>query len=276
MKSSTLFCLVGFQEVRKLVIDLGFHKNRKCGRTILYVLFPALCLQMLSCGYHFWAGELRPLDEEIQKPGTRVSDDGTVSFIEKRLEVSLRPMPDEQLNRQFSAHSKAGRESTNPYTFGDWRDPETGGVPGRFTVFLLKVKNYTYPKMQVDPSKALIVTDIGMEHSSLGLWDLERYYQPYITGYAGISHERFEKRKDILKATLYSGEVVFSGQETEGYVVFPKLHHTVKKIHVILRDVALRFDVRDEPIETVDLEYGFYRETGRLYADGRLVKDTQK
>ena len=262
-----------FQEVRKRVIGLDFHKNRKRGIALLYVLLSALCFQALSCGYYFWAGELRPLDEEIQKPGTRVSDDGTVSFIEERLEVSLRPMADEQLNRQFAAHSKAGRESTNPYTFGDWRDPETGKVPERFTVFLLKVKNYTYPKMQINPSKAVVVTDVGMRYNALGLWDLERYYQPYITGYAGVFQEQFEKRKDILKATLYSGKIVFSGQEAEGYVVFPKLHYRVKKIHVILKDVALRFDFRDEPIETVDLEYGFSRETGRLYADGSLVKD---
>lgn len=258
------------------MIGLDFHKNRKGGMALLYVLFSALCLQVLSCGYHFWAGELRPLDEEIQKSGMRVSDDGTVTFIEGRLEVSLRPMTDERLNRQFSAHSEAGRESTNPYTFGDWRDPETGAVPVRFTVFLLGVKNYRYPKMQVDPSKILLVTDIGIKHRALSLWDLERYYQPYITGYAGIPQERFEKRKDLLKATLYGGDVIFGGQKAEGYVVFPKLHHRVKKIHVILRDVALRFDVRGEPIETVDVEYGFYRETGRLYADGRVVKDTQK
>ena len=63
-------------------------------------------------------------------------------------------------------------------------------------------------------------------------------------------------------------------REKEGFVVFPKLHHQVRRVQFILRDVVLRFDFRNEPLEMIDVQYDFHRETGRLYRDGRLVKAT--
>ena len=243
-------------------------------RIALFGLAVVLLLGMSSCGYHFWAGELKPLDEERQSSGMTVSDDGTVTFIKERLELALRPLTVDELNRQFPTHSQGGNKSTNPYTYGDWKDPVTGETPERFTVFYLKVKNYSYPKVQIDPSKAVMTTDVGMTYLPLEKLDLEWYHRPYITGYAGVPFLRFEERKDAVRATLYPPDMVFSGQEAGGYLVFPKLHHQVSTIELTLIDVVLRFDFRDEPLETIDVQYGFHRETGRLYADGRLVKVT--
>lgn len=232
----------------------------------------ALCLGTLSCGYHFWTGELKPLEEERQSAGMAVSDDGAITFIKERLEIAVRPLTVDELNRQFPAHSQGGTNSTNPYTYGDWRDPVTGEQPERFTVFHVKVKNYSYPKVQIDPAKAVMTTDVNLTYVPLAKLDMEWYYRPYITGYAGVPYLRYEERKDAVRATLYAPDMVFSGQEAEGYMVFPKLHHQVKAAKLKLSDVVLRFDFRDEPLETIDVEYGFQRETGRLYADGRLVK----
>ena len=227
-------------------------------------------LLTFGCGYRYFSGPLVPVGEETQKPGTRVSDDGTVTFVQDRLEVALKPMSDEELNRQFSSQSKGGRRSVNPYTFGDWKDPETGTTPSRFTVFRLKVKNYTYPKMKVDPQKAVILSDNGRAYPSLGTLELEEYYYPYVIGYAGNAYSRFEVRGDILRQTLYPGDVVFSGQEVEGYLVFPPLDPDVGRITVRLKDVVLRFDVLGEAVEAIDIDYLFHRDLGRFY----IAKDT--
>lgn len=204
----------------------------------------------------------------------RVNDDGTVTFIKDRLELAVRPLTVAELNRQFPHHSRNGTESTNPYTYGDWKDPRTGEVPDRFLVFSLKVKNYSHPKIRVDPSNALVTTDVGMTYLPLGKLDLERYFRTYITGYAGVPYLRFEERKDTARATLYPGDVVFSGQESEGYLVFPTLHHEVKAVVLNLNEVVLSFNYANEPVETIDVQYRFQRETGRLYTDGRLEKNS--
>ncbi|MCY3790645.1 MAG: hypothetical protein OXH63_17860, partial [Gemmatimonadetes bacterium] len=70
-----------------------------------------------------------------------------------------------------------------------------------------------------------------------------------------------EERKDILQETMYkTDEFVFSGQESTGFIVFPPLHRDVSSFVVEIEDLALRFDFRDEPMETVNIAYSFDRE----------------
>ena len=66
------------------------------------------------------------------------------------------------------------------------------------------------------------------------------------------------------------GEYVFSGQEVEGYVVFLPLHPDVKEVAVAMRDLVLRFDFKNEPVEKIDVAFSFHRDVGRTYADGRI------
>lgn len=225
-------------------------------------------LFLSNCGYRYHVGNLEPVAEKGQMTGMVVKDDGTVVFVKERLEISLRPMTDEELNRQFASYSAKGTDSANPYTFSDWKDPEADKTPSRFTVFYLKVKNYTYPKMQVDPLKMRIISDNGREYYPMSLLDLDNYYLAYAIGYAGNKHELYEERTDILKKSLYQADMVFSGQEVDGYVVFPVLHEDVRHIRVQLKDAMLRFDFRNEPVETTDVEYAFEREIGRVYPRG--------
>ena len=81
---------------------------------------PALALALLTAcggGYHHYAGPLRPIDD--QDPAMTIADDGGVTYVQGRLEVRMRPLTDEELNRQFASLSNSGPRSTNPYTFGD-------------------------------------------------------------------------------------------------------------------------------------------------------------
>ena len=229
-----------------------------------------LALGLASCryGYQYYADPLRPLDEEGQAAGMIVSDDGTVTYVADRLEISVRPFSDGELNRLFPAQPLQGTESTNPYTFGNWRDPSTGTTPRRFTVFQLKVKNYQYPKILIDPAKSGIISDNGRHYPALSQTDMEEYYRKYITGYVGQLYTTFQGRKDLLSRTLYPNGVVFSGQEVEGFLAFADLHPEVRKVRLRLGDIALRFNFRDEPIETIDIEYAFDREIGYYYPRG--------
>lgn len=231
---------------------------------MIRVIIPIVLL-LAGCGYRYYAGDLKPLAEQEQLSSMTVQDDGRVVFVQERLEIGLRPMTDEELNRQFAAHPSKAINSGNPYTFGDWQEPKTGERASRFAVFHLKVKNYTYPKVLVDPLKVQITSDNGRGYHSMSLPDLNDYFLTYATGYAGNKYALYDERMDILRRTLYRGEEVFSGQEKEGYIVFPILHQDVSRIRINLAEVVLRFDFRNEPLEALDIHYAFEREVGRVY-----------
>ena len=107
-----------------------------------------------GCGYNYYTGPLRPDDQQAKS--MTVADDGTVTFVQDRFEVNLKPMTDEELNRQFFNNSQAGSKSTNPYTFGNSVFWGSNKEKQRFAVFKLSVKNYAYPKVKIDPSKIMI------------------------------------------------------------------------------------------------------------------------
>ena len=75
-----------------------------------------------------------------------------------------------------------------------------------------------------------------------------------------FGYKQFEERKDILRNTLFQGDVIFSGQEGQGYIVFPPLDHDGEEFTVQIQKMVLRFDYRNEPVETVDILYRFDRE----------------
>ena len=54
--------------------------------------------------------------------------------------------------------------------------------------------------------------------------------------------------------------MVFSGQETQGFIAFAPLASDVEVFDVRIKGVVLRFDYRDQPVETVDIIYSFTRE----------------
>lgn len=229
----------------------------------------AIGLLLQACGYYHYAGVLRP--QETQLESMSVADDGSVIFTRDRLEVRLKPMSDEELNRQFATHSQAGPNSTNPYTFGNTKF--WGGEPQRprFTVFRLSVKNYAFPKVKIDPARIVLESESKREYWSLGLQQLDTYYRAYAIGYRGNEYARYQERLDLLRRTLFKNEEVFSGQEVEGFVVFPVLHSDVGKLKVVIKDMVLRFDFRNEPVEAVDVESHFGRDVGRIYRDGKVV-----
>ena len=73
-------------------------------RTGYTLVLAAIALSLLSCGHrlgmrHF-AGPIQPAAEQ-QSAELSIGDDRSITYTEGRLEVNLRPLTDEILNRQL-------------------------------------------------------------------------------------------------------------------------------------------------------------------------------
>ena len=220
-----------------------------------------LCLLLLAvatawgCSYYFPTGPLEP--SEAQGEEMTIADDGSLTFERGRLEVTLRPMTDDELNRLTQAAS-----GVTPYTYGDV-DFEDGESHSRFPVFMLRIKNYEFPKVIIDPARIELTATNGRQYWSLNHQQLQAYFRSYAVGYRGNEYSVYQERVDLLNRTMFKADAVFSGQESEGYVVFPILHEDVRSVEVIVHDAAVRFDYRGVPAEKVDITYRLEREVDK-------------
>ena len=240
-----------------------------------------LCSLLLfsGCSHRYYAEDLKPVSEAEQGQNKTVADDGTVAYKQARLEISLRPMTDEELNRQFSAYSSEGADSRNPYTFGNSTYFRTGETPQRFTVFRAFVSNYEYPKVYLDPTQVYITTSNGRKYYALTREQISIYYRRYVQGgtggnapgVSGNAHSVWKERDGIMRRSMYVNEQVFSAQESEGFLVFAPLAPDVDELTVHIPDVIVRYDYKGDPLERVDVEMSFERKIGRVYPDGSKV-----
>lgn len=240
-----------------------------------------LCTLLLfsGCSHRYYAEDLKPVSEAEQGENKTVADDGTVAYKQARLEISLRPMTDEELNRQFSAYSSEGADSRNPYTFGNSTYFRTGETPQRFTVFRAFVSNYEYPKVYLDPTQVYITTSNGRKYYALTREQISIYYRRYVQGgtggnapgVSGNAHSVWKERDGIMRRSMYVNEQVFSAQESEGFLVFEPLAPDVDELTVHIPDVIVRYDYKGDPLERVDVEMSFERKIGRVYPDGSKV-----
>ncbi len=249
-----------------------------------FLVAPVTLALIWGCGYYLVPGHFKPFNAKQQpEPGAaaaiQVYDDGTAAYIRGRLEVSVRPMTDDELNRQFISFSKdgggpGGELPTIPMTFGDWEDPQTGGPPLRFSVFKVSVKNYEYPKVKLDPLQATIESDNGRTYYPWGDFDIVEYFRRFAVGYTGLAYQRFTERRDIVTRTSYPAEeFVFSGQLVEGFILFPQIHNDVRVITFRLPGVGTRYDFRDEPLESLDLRFRFERDVRKVKSYDELASE---
>ena len=91
----------------------------------------ALCL-VASCAWRPYTGDLRPSVEEMQGPNMSVADDGTITWIQDRLEVRLRPVTDAELNRQFGGGDRGPARCASRYRGAVVDRGHGAGVGGGF------------------------------------------------------------------------------------------------------------------------------------------------
>lgn len=181
-------------------------------------------------------------------------------------------MNDKKLNEIFPEESKNDKYSTNPYTYGNWIDPDVGYTPNRFTVFRVSIINRIFPKMRLDPREAILITDTGeVLHSytvnvASAIYgnSFEDYYRS-ILGQSGNDYYRYEMRLGMVRGKNYGlDEDVFRGDTYNGLIAFDALRPEVKRVQLIFKKVVYRFDAFNRPSDTVDITLNWDRKIDRL------------
>ena len=253
-------------------------------RYLVFATFLTVLALPMGCGHYLVPGPFQPLAKESQQaPDVQtymeVADDGTVTYVQNRLEVSVRAMTDEELNRQFASLSQDGKGTadelpTNAFTYGDWVDKKTGRPPQRFAMFKVTVKNYELPKVKFDPLEVTIESANGRNYYPWGSFDFEEYFRRFPLAFNGLGYQRLEERKGMIRRANYpDDEFCFSGQEVEGYIIFPVIHDDVEEITFHLPGLGLRYNFRDEPVESKDLAFRFKRDLTKVRTYEELVAE---
>ncbi len=194
-------------------------------------------------------------------------DSMTIVFDKGTFKVEIKYMSDYQLNNfEFPEESKGGIYSTNPYTYGDWVDPELGYTPNRFTVFKVSIYNYTAPKINFDPENAILLSDRGDRFIAYGLdaktskfHSLEEYYRAR-KGSSGIDEDVFEARMGIARRTMLTyGRPLYKGDSREGLIVFDPLSEGVERVKVVLKNFIIGYDENNVPSNFIDINFYFKR-----------------
>ena len=209
---------------------------------------------------------LTPIPEELGE-GYSLEEDGTMVYQQPGMKVTVKAVTDEELNAMYPRHSQNGKASTNPYTYGDWKDPELGYTPNRFTVFTVTVHNYTMPKINLNPAEVALTSDRGHQlkaflteaGESQDNPNFEDYYRERM-GRTGVEENRFLERMGLVRQTLYVDGKAFKGDVKEGFLAFEPLDPLVKKVRLELRNFVLAYDANDWPADTADLIFPFTRQ----------------
>ena len=200
--------------------------------------------------------------------------DGSITYDEEGLRVTVRPLSDAELNERYRNVSYQDRFSANPFTYGNWRDPSLGYTPNRFTVFKVEVFNPVLPKVELSPDEVVMRTGEGEHLKFFGInrEDSENSLEDYYTlnrGPGGNEQYRFDQRMGIIREELYRfDQQVFKGDDYSGFIVFQSLNADVTTIELLVTDFALQFDESNNPSKTTDLTFRFDRRIEQRRLEG--------
>ncbi len=173
---------------------------------------------------------------EPQRSGSDIAaietrgDGYSLDFGDCRLFVKA--VSDRALNRQFVGVSYRGEDSANPYTFGNWIDPELGYTPPRFTVFWVEMSGGRDCLARLDDLR--LTTDRGdtltaYRYGSLGPHGLLDRLEQDWPGRGDLLREA----EGILEQTYaWRSEGVLG--LSRGYVVFDPLDYAVDRVSLVL------------------------------------------
>lgn len=237
--------------------------------------FCAAGLWLLACGCHLLYPQQivqvsRLLPVSAASAQYALESDGAVSYTIEDLRLLVRHLSDPDLNAMFPTESSEGEYSINPYTFGDYVDPTVGYVRNRFTVFEIEVHNRAFAKVELNPLKAVLLTDRGGEFlQPYGILagssprNFESYYRARRSP-SGNDFYRFNMRMGIVRSNNYNiDRKIFKGESYRGLLVFDPLADEVAQVALVLRDFVLKFNPHDAPLETTTLRFEFQREVQR-------------
>lgn len=198
----------------------------------------------------------------------KMEEDGALAYVVDGMKIVVKPMTDDKLNKMFPDISYKKDASTNPYTYGNWVDPELGYTPTRFTVFVVKVFNYALPKINLNPLKAELTSSRGDKLAPYARdkkdnpgseENFENYYMK-VKGASGVERNRFEERLGMIRKTLYTDGQVFKGDKRDGFLVFDPLDPSIKEVTLTLKEFVTQYDANNWPQKTIDIVFSFNRE----------------
>jgi len=181
--------------------------------------------------------------------------------------IEVKYMRESELNSLFPEESNDGLYSTNPYTYGNWIDPDVGYTPNRFTTFNISIINRNFSKMRVDPVEALLITDLGETYHSYTYSiaaarygnSFENYFRT-IRGLSGNEYYRSEMKLGMVRGKNFGlEEMIFRGDSYSGLITFDKLRPEVKTVQLILNDIVYRFDAFNRPADVATAVFNFER-----------------
>ncbi len=233
-----------------------------CDSVYHYVVFPPARTD------YTLVPDLKILQERDTLKLISVSEDGqTLVYDAKDYKIEIKYLTDYHLNTyEFPDQSRSQQYSTNPFTFGNWVDPNLGYTPNRFTVFKVSIYNYAGGKINFDPENAFIKTDRGDELYSYGREEKNSRYQS-LEGYfkkrkgtSGIDDDVFESRMGIVRRTVhYLGKPVFRGDVRDGLIVFDALADEVERVRLTFKDFILGYDENNQASDFKTMTFYFRR-----------------
>ena len=170
--------------------------------------------------------------------------------------VRVRHVDDEVLNKAFPEVSYRGSGSANPFTYGNWVDPELGYVPPRFTVFKVDVENRGTGRVRAAVGEAYLRTDRGDSLASLGVTELADRYSVDWPG----QEKLVSTARNLAEKSLLSEAWIARGQRGSGYVVFTYLDPAVYRVQLHLPVVV----EGDAGSDTVTVRVGFKQKLERV------------
>jgi len=194
--------------------------------------------------------------------------------------VEVRYMRESDLNALFPDESDDGMYSTNPYTFGNWIDPDVGYTPNRFTTFEVVIINRSFAKMRMDPVEAVLITDLGESYHSYTYSvaaakygnSFEDYFRT-IRGLSGNEYYRYEMKLGMVRGKNYGlDEMIFRGDSYSGLITFDKLRPEVKRVQLVLNDLVYRFDAFNRPADVAKASFNFERKIDKVVVTPEMKK----
>jgi len=251
-------------------VDCKMTKHTKQKIVILIMFLLPLCLAV-SC--FLYPPDIRYSSYLIPKltsndPAFSIDEEsGTFAYDIGGSSIVVRYMRENELNALFPDESNDGLYSTNPYTYGNWIDPNLGYIPNKFTVFEVTIINRSFAKMRLDPTETVLITDQGETLNSYTTSvaaakygnSFENYYKE-IRGQSGNEFYRYEMRVGMVRGKNYGlDEMIFNGDSHTGLITFDPMKPEVKRVRLILNDIVYRFDAFNRPSDAVTVQLDFGR-----------------
>jgi len=218
---------------------------------------------------------------ETKDPAYSIDKDtGAIIYDLGGSSIVVNYMTDKELNEIFPEESSHGLYSTNPYTYGNWIDPDLGYTPNRFTVFGITIINRSFAKMKLDPTETVLITDLGETFHSYTVSiaaarygnSFENYYKS-ILGQSGNEFYRYEMRLGMVRGKNYGlDETIFRGDTYSGLIAFDPLRPEVKRCRLVLHDVVYRFDAFNRPADVMNVFFNFDRKIDRIVVTREMLQ----